>query len=71
MRLLETRTATGTELFSLLTCLNTTTSTLLSIFSPLEMISMKICETPLPCHAKCSLPVAVRVSKMRMLKLPI
>ena len=28
-------------------------------------------ETPLSWHSKCSLPVAVRVSKMRVLKLPI
>ena len=35
------------------------------------MISIKIWETPLSCHAKCSLPVAVRVSKTLVLKLPI
>ena len=66
----ETRTATGSELFSLLNCLYTTTFTLLSIFSPLEMISVKIWESPLPCHAKCSVPVVVCVSKTRVLKLP-
>ena len=66
----ETRTATGSELFSLLTCFHTTTFTLLSIFSPLEMINTKIWETPLSWHAKFSLPVAVRVSKTRVLKLP-
>ena len=38
----ETRTTTGSELFSLLTCFHTTTFTLLSIFSPLEMINIKI-----------------------------
>ena len=70
-RVFETRTATGSELFSLLTCLHTKTFTLLSIFSPLEMISIKIRETPLPWYAKCSLPVAVRISRMRVLKLPI
>ena len=69
-RVFETRTATGSELFSLLTCLYTTTFTWLSILSPLEMIRIKIWETPLSCHAKCSLPVAVRVSKTRVLKLP-
>ena len=67
----ETRTATGSELFSLLTCFDTTTFTLPRIFSPLEMISTKIWETPLSWHVKCSLPVAVRVSKTRVLKLPI
>ena len=66
----ETRTATGSELFSFLTCFHTTTFTLLSIFSPLEMISTKIWEIPLSWHVRCSLPVAVRVSKMRVLKLP-
>ena len=68
----EPRTATGSALFSLLTCFHTTTFTLLSIFSPLEMISTKIWETPLSWHVKCSLPVAVRVSKTtRVLKLPL
>ena len=67
----ETRTATGSELFSLLTYFHTTTFTLLSIFSPLEIISTKIWETPLSWHVKCSLPVAVRVSKTRVLKLLI
>ena len=46
-RVFETRTATGSDLFFLLTCLDTTTFTLPSIFSPLEMISIKIWETPL------------------------
>ena len=41
-----------------------------SIFSPLEMISIKIWETPLSWNTKCSLPVAVCVSKTRVLKLP-
>ena len=65
----ETRMATGSELFPLLTCLQTTTFTLLSIFSPLEVIHIKIWETPLSWHTKCSLPVAVHVSKTRVLKL--
>ena len=70
LRVFETRTATGSELFSLLTCFHTTTFTLLSIFFPLEMISTKIWETPLSWRVKCSLPVAVRVSNTRNLKLP-
>ena len=70
MHIFEMRTAPGSELFSLLTCFHTTTFTLLSIFSPLEMISTKIWETPLSWHVKCSLPVAVRVSKTRVLNLP-
>ena len=39
--------------------------------SQLGMISIKSWETPLSWHTECSLPVAVRVSKMRVLKLPI
>ena len=67
----ETRTATGSELFSLLSCLHTTEFALTSIFSPLEMLGIKIWETPLSWHAKCPLPVVVRVSKTCVLKLPI
>ena len=70
-RIFETRTATGSELFSLLTCVHTTTFTLLSIVSLLQKISIKIWKTPLSWHAKCSLPVAVCVSKTCVLKLPI
>ena len=61
-RVFETRTITGSELFSLLTCPHTTTFTLLSIFSPLETSSIKIQEIILFQHAKCFLPVAVHVS---------
>ena len=61
------RTAPGNELFSLLTCLHTTTFTLPSFFSPLEMISIKMWVTTLSWHAKRSFPVAVRVSKTRVL----
>ena len=69
-RVFETRTATGSELFSLLACPHTTTFTLLSMFSPLEMNSIKIWETIRSKNANCSLPVAVRASKTRVLKLP-
>ena len=69
-RVFETRTATGSELFSLLTCLHTTAFALPSIFSPLEMLGTNIWETPLSWHSKCLLPVVVRVSKMFVLKLP-
>ena len=44
-RVFETRTATGSELFSLLTCPHTTTFTLRGIFSPLEKSGMKIWKT--------------------------
>ena len=43
----ETRTVTGSELFSLLTCPHTATFTLLSIFSPLETNSINMQETKL------------------------
>ena len=69
-RVFETRTVTGSELFSLLPCSHTTTFTWLSIFSPLETSSIKIWETILSWREKCSLPVAVCVSKTRVLKLP-
>ena len=45
MRVFKTWTATASELFSLLTCLQTTTFAFLSIFLPLEIINIKICET--------------------------
>ena len=41
-RVFETRTITGNELFSLLTCPHTTTLTLLGILSPLEASSIHI-----------------------------
>ena len=40
-------------------------------YPPLEMISIKIWETPLSWHLKCALPVGVRVLKTRVLKLSI
>ena len=70
-RVFETRTATGSEPFSLLTCLHTTAFALPSTFSPLEMLGIKIWETPMSWYAKCPLPVVVRVSKTCVLKLPI
>ena len=69
-RVFETRTATGSDLFSLLTSLDTTTFTLSSIFTPLEMISIEIWGTTLSWHAKLSFPVALRASKTRVRKLP-
>ena len=61
--------ATRSELFTLLTFLLTITFTLLSIISPLETISKKMWAPENPRHAKCSLPVAVHVSKTHVLKL--
>ena len=60
-RVFETRTATGSEVISLLTYPHTTTFTLLSIFSPLKISSRKIWGTLWSKHAKCPLPVVVRV----------
>ena len=70
-RVFETRTATASELFSLLTCFHTTTFISLSIFSLLDTLSLKSWERPRSWRARYSLPVAVRVSKTRVLKLPI
>ena len=70
-RVFGTRTVTGSELISLLTCPHTTTFILLSIFSTfIEISSVKIWDTIRSWNGKCSLPVAVRVSKARLLKLP-
>ena len=66
-RVFETRTATGSKLFSLLTFF----TRLQNIFSPSEMIGTKIWGTPQSWHAKCSLLFAVRVLKTHLLKLPI
>ena len=67
----ETRTVAGSELPSLLTCPHTTIFTLLSIFSSLEMSSIKNLgdNTVLACEIFSS--GCVRVSKTRVLKLPI
>ena len=67
---IETQTVSGTELFSFTARLHTITFTMLSTVSRFWMISIKMCETPLSWHTECSLPVAVRVSKTRVLKLP-
>ena len=66
----QTRTASGSELFSLITRLYTITFIMLNISSRLWMVSIKMCGTPLSWHTECSLPVAVRVSKTGVLKLP-
>ena len=59
----EPRTATGSELFSSLTCLQTSALILLSIFLLVGTVSLKIWERPLSWQEKCSLPISVRVSK--------
>ena len=58
----EPRKATGSELFPY----NLSSHYHISMFSLLETISLKIWEKLLSSHAKCSLPVAVRGSKIRV-----
>ena len=60
---------TGSELFSSLTCLLTTVFTLLSIFSLIETISLKIWERTLSWYANCSLPFPSVAQKPSLLKL--
>ena len=59
----ERGTATGSDLFSYLTCLHTNIFILLSIFSIGEKVSLKIRERLMSWRAKCSVPVLVRGSK--------
>ena len=58
----EQRMATGTEAFSFLTSFGATT--LLSVFTLIEMIYLKICATPPPINAKRPFPVAIRCCLM-------
>ena len=67
----ERRTLIGSELFSLLVCLDANKFVLLSFFSPLKTIYSRVSTKPLPNDAKSSLPVDVRRSKTLLLKLPI
>ena len=62
MHVFEMWMATGSQLFSLLTCLN---------MSTLELIVIKIWETSLSWLAECSLLVAVCISKLGVLKVPL
>ena len=62
MSVFEAWMATRSELFSLLTCSHTSTFTLLSTFSPLEIVRVKIWETIQSWHLKCYLLVAVHIS---------
>ena len=67
----EGRTSTGSELFSLLVCLDANKIVLLSFFSPIKTIYSRVSTKPLPNDAKSSLPVDVRRSKTLLLKLPV
>ena len=67
----ERRTATGNETFPLFTRLGATTFVILSVFTLIETIYLKIRAHPLPKNEKRPLPVAVRRSNTPLLKLPI
>ena len=66
----ERRTSTGSEAFSLFICLETTKFVLLSFFSPIKTIYLRVSTKPQPNAAKSPLPVDVRRSKTLLLKLP-
>ena len=66
----ERRTSTGSEAFSIFICLETTKFVLLSFFSPIKTIYLRVSTKPQPNAAKSPLPVDVRRSKTLLLKLP-
>ena len=67
----ERRTSAGSEVFSLFICLDTTKFVLLSFFSPIKTIYLRVSTKLQPNAAKSPLPVDVRRSKTLLLKLPI
>ena len=67
----ERRTSTGSDLFSIFTCLDTNKFVLLSFSSLIETIYRKVLTEPLPNDEKSPLPVDVRRSKTLLLKLPV
>ena len=68
---LEPRTSTGSEAFSLFICLDANKLVLLSFFSLLKTIYPRVSTKPFPSDAKSPLPVDVRRSKTLLLKFPI
>ena len=66
----ERRTSTGSEVFSLLTCLDDIKFVFLSFFTVIEAIWLKICAKPPSKFEKRPLPVDVRRSKTSLLKVP-
>ena len=66
----ERRTSTGSEVFSLLTCLDDIKFVFLSFCTVIETIWLKICAKPPSKNEKRPLPVDVRRSKTLLLKLP-
>ena len=67
----ERRTLTGSEAFSLFICLDANKFVLLSFFSLITTIYLRVSTEPLPNDAITPLPVDVRCSKTLLLKLPI
>ena len=67
----ERRTSTGSEVFSLTICLEAKKFVLISFFSLIRTIYLRVSTKPPPNDAKRPLPVDVRRSKMLLLKLPI
>ena len=67
----ERRTSAGSEVFSLFICLDTTKFVLLSFFSPIKTIYLRVSTKLQPNAAKSPLPVDVRRSKTLLLKFPI
>ena len=63
----ERRTSTGSEAFSLLICRGDKKFVLLSFFSLIKMIYLRVSTKPLPSDAKSPLPVDVRRSKTLLL----
>ena len=66
----ERRTSTGSEVFSLLTCLDDIKFVFLSFFTVIEAIWLKICAKPPSKNENRPLPVDVFRSKTLLLKLP-
>ena len=69
-RRFERRTSTGSDVFSLLICLDANKFVLLSFSSLIKTIYPRFSTEPLPNDAKSPLPVDVRRSKTLLLKLP-
>ena len=66
----EQRKSTGSEAFSLFICVDAHKFVLLSFFSLIKTIYLRVSTKPLPNDAKSPLPVDVRRSKTLLLKLP-
>ena len=67
----ERRTSTGSEVFSLTICLDAKKFVLISFFSLVRSIYLRVSTKPPLNDAKRPLPVDVRRSKTLLLKLPI